>query len=69
MRQQPELRLTTVRCSTCEATFTTRTARAAIEVEICSNCHPAYTGEARAPRSVERIERFEQRRARARTAA
>jgi ribosomal protein L31 len=38
-------------------------------VDICSNCHPAYTGEARAPRSVERIERFEQRRARARVAA
>jgi large subunit ribosomal protein L31 len=69
MTKQPELRLTTVRCSTCDRTFTTRSTRDSIVVDICSNCHPAYTGEARAPRQVERIERFERRRARARVAA
>ena len=63
MTTQPTLRLTTVRCSTCETTFTTRSTRDSISVDVCSNCHPAYTGEARAPRQVERIERFERRRA------
>ena len=35
----------------------------AISVEVCSNCHPAYTGRERAGASGGRIERFERRRA------
>jgi ribosomal protein L31 len=33
-------------------------------VDVCSNCHPAYTGIERALASGSRIERFERRRAR-----
>ena len=62
----PELTLTTVRCSSCGNAFTTRSNRAEIVVDVCSNCHPAYTGIERAVRSGSRIERFERRRAAAR---
>jgi large subunit ribosomal protein L31 len=58
----PELTLATVRCSTCGTTFVTRSTQSEIVVDVCSNCHPAYTGVERATRSGSRIERFERRR-------
>jgi large subunit ribosomal protein L31 len=58
----PELTLTTVRCTTCGNTFTTRSTRSELVVDTCSSCHPAYTGVERAARSGSRIERFERRR-------
>src|SRR5262245_37881379 len=62
----PELMLTTVRCTSCGTTFTTRSTRRELVVDTCSNCHPAYTGVERAARSGSRIERFERRRQKAR---
>ncbi len=58
----PELTLTSVRCTSCGTTFTTRSTRSEIVVDVCSKCHPAYTGIERATRSGSRIERFERRR-------
>jgi large subunit ribosomal protein L31 len=58
----PELTLATVRCTTCGATFTTRSTRSELVVDSCSSCHPAYTGLERAAQSGSRIERFERRR-------
>jgi large subunit ribosomal protein L31 len=52
-----------VRCSSCGATFTTRSTAEAISVDVCSNCHPAYTGQERAVASGGRVERFNRRRA------
>jgi large subunit ribosomal protein L31 len=54
--------LATVRCTTCGNTFTTRSTRGELVVDVCSNCHPAYTGVERATRGGSRIERFERRR-------
>ncbi len=62
-----ELNLTTVRCTSCGSTFTMRSTQSAIVVDVCSNCHPAYTGVERQVSSGSRIERFERRRAAART--
>jgi large subunit ribosomal protein L31 len=62
----PELITTTVRCGSCGNVFTTRSTRAELVVEVCSNCHPAYTGRERAHTHGSRIERFERRRARSR---
>jgi large subunit ribosomal protein L31 len=39
-----------------------RSTRGEIALEICSNCHPIYTGVARPARSGSRVERFERRR-------
>jgi large subunit ribosomal protein L31 len=58
----PELTLTTVLCSSCGNAFTTRSTRSEISVDVCSNCHPAYTGIERAKTHGDRIERFERRR-------
>jgi large subunit ribosomal protein L31 len=59
----PETRIATVACSSCGATFETRSSRGSIEVEICSACHPAYTGVERTIHRGSRIERFQRRRA------
>ena len=59
----PELTYTTVRCSSCGNAFATRSNRPEIVVDVCSNCHPAFTGVERAVQSGSRIERFERRRA------
>jgi large subunit ribosomal protein L31 len=58
----PELTLTTVRCTSCGTTFTTRSSRRELVVDACSSCHPAYTGVVRSAPSGSRIERFERRR-------
>jgi large subunit ribosomal protein L31 len=60
--QHPELTLATVRCSTCGNVFTTRSTRSEVVVDVCSSCHPAYTGVERAVARSSRIERFERRR-------
>ena len=56
--------LATVRCASCGEVFTTRSTRSEITVDVCSKCHPAYTGVERPFQSKGRIERFERRRAR-----
>jgi large subunit ribosomal protein L31 len=61
----PQLTATTVNCSNCGTTFETRSTRPSLHVEVCSQCHPAYTGRERAVNRGSRIERFERRRARA----
>jgi len=61
----PQLTATAVSCSNCGTTFETRSTRSSLHVEVCSQCHPAYTGVERAVSRGSRIERFERRRARA----
>ena len=61
--KHPERMTTSVRCSTCGNEFTTRSTRSELVVDVCSSCHPAYTGVERAVARGGRIERFERRRA------
>jgi large subunit ribosomal protein L31 len=49
---------TTVHCNGCNTTFTTRTTVEAISVEICSNCHPFYTGKQKLVDTAGRVDRF-----------
>jgi large subunit ribosomal protein L31 len=51
-----------VRCSSCGAQFIISSTAEAFSVDVCSNCHPAYTGRERTVASGGRIERFERRR-------
>jgi len=39
----------------------TRSTKANIHVEICSNCHPFYTGKQKLVDSAGRVERFQKR--------
>jgi large subunit ribosomal protein L31 len=47
-------------CS-CGNTFTTGSTKKQLKVELCSNCHPFFTGERRIMDTAGRVERFNQR--------
>jgi large subunit ribosomal protein L31 len=49
-----------VRC-TCGNEFTTRATQEEIHVEVCSNCHPFYTGRQKLIDTGGRVERFQRR--------
>ena len=61
----PEYVETTVKCA-CGNTFKTRSTRKSISVEICSACHPFYTGKQKFVDSEGRVERFQKKYADAR---
>ncbi len=46
---------------TCGNEFTTRATRAELHVEVCSNCHPFYTGRQKLVDTGGRVERFQRR--------
>lgn len=50
----------TVQCA-CGNTFQTRATRPVLHVEVCSNCHPYFTGEQRIVDTAGRVERFKRR--------
>ena len=56
----PEYVLATVHCS-CGNTFTTRSTKPELHVEICSACHPFYTGKQKFVDAAGRIERFQKK--------
>ena len=49
-----------VTCS-CGNTFITGSTRKELKVEVCSQCHPFYTGERRVLDATGRVERFKKR--------
>ncbi len=52
---------TPVRCMTCGTTWTTGSTVESLTVEICSNCHPFYTGEQRIVDTEGRVDKFMKR--------
>ena len=56
----PEYQTATVRCG-CGETWETRSTKAEIRIEVCSTCHPFYTGEQRIVDTAGRVERFRRR--------
>jgi large subunit ribosomal protein L31 len=63
LTRHPTLHSIGVRCSSCGASFDLRSTADALSVDVCSNCHPAYTGRERSAAGGGRIERFNRRRA------
>ena len=53
----PEYVESSVTC-VCGKTFTTRSTKKEIRVEICSQCHPFYTGQQKFVDSAGRVEKF-----------
>ena len=45
----------------CGNTFTTRSTKKEIRVEICSNCHPFFTGKQKFIDSAGRVEKFKKK--------
>ncbi len=51
---------TVVTCG-CGNTFKTGSVKSELRVDVCSNCHPFYTGQQRAAQARGRIEQFNKR--------
>jgi large subunit ribosomal protein L31 len=56
----PEYVEATVHCS-CGNTFQTRSTKPTLRVDVCSNCHPFYTGTQRIVDAAGQVERFRRR--------
>jgi large subunit ribosomal protein L31 len=56
----PRYELCVVKCN-CGNTFETRSTNKEITVEICSNCHPFFTGKQKLMDSEGRIEKFKKK--------
>jgi large subunit ribosomal protein L31 len=54
----------TISCA-CGNTWQTRSTKAAVHLDICSRCHPFFTGEQRIVDTAGRVERFRTRAAKA----
>ena len=56
----PDYVIATVHCS-CGNTFQTRSTKSELRVELCSACHPFYTGKQKLVDTGGRVERFPRR--------
>ncbi len=56
----PKYEVTTIHCA-CGETFESRSTRSEIKVEICSKCHPFYTGRQKLIDTGGRVDRFKKR--------
>lgn len=59
----PNYRKATITCA-CGVTYETRSTRGSFSIEICSNCHPYFTGKQKLIDSAGRVERFQRKYAR-----
>ncbi|MBN2135296.1 MAG: 50S ribosomal protein L31 [Acidobacteria bacterium] len=53
----PELHTVDVTCA-CGATWKTRTTKKELTLDICSSCHPFYTGKQKLVDTAGRVEKF-----------
>ncbi len=56
----PVYKIVNVTCA-CGETFTTRSTKDDMRLEICAKCHPFFTGKQKLIDSAGRVERFERR--------
>ncbi len=56
----PKVFNSVIKCA-CGATFETKSTEKEIHVEICSNCHPFFTGKQKFVDAAGRIERFKKK--------
>lgn len=57
---RPEYKETTVKCA-CGAEYKTRSTKENIRVDICSKCHPFFTGKQKLVDTGGRVDRFKKR--------
>jgi large subunit ribosomal protein L31 len=58
----PEYMVCNVHCS-CGYNYVTRSTKSDLRVELCSECHPFYTGKQKVVDTAGRVERFQRRQA------
>lgn len=54
----PEYTTAKITCMSCGTEWETRSTRPEIRIELCSNCHPFYTGQQRIVDTAGQVERF-----------
>jgi large subunit ribosomal protein L31 len=70
MTNHPETHLIDAVCASCGTPYHVRSTAGSLSIDVCANCHPAYTGaKAVAAAAGSRIERFNRRAALAADAA
>jgi large subunit ribosomal protein L31 len=59
MKQEihPDYKLATVSCA-CGVSFQTRSTKETVKLDICSNCHPFYTGKQKLIDTEGRVDKF-----------
>lgn len=57
----PKYETAQVTCLTCNTTWQTRSTRKELRVDVCSNCHPFYSGEQRLMDTAGQVDRFMKR--------
>ena len=56
----PKYETTTITCA-CGSNFETRSTKPNLRIDVCSRCHPFFTGEQRIVDTAGRVERFNRR--------
>lgn len=56
----PKYEEVNVHCA-CGASWTTRSTKGDLSIEICSNCHPFFTGKQKLVDTAGRVERFQRK--------
>ena len=59
----PEYVESTISCTSCGSEVHTHSTVPVVRLDLCSNCHPFYTGKKRIVDTAGRVDRFNQRRA------
>ncbi|QIW62629.1 50S ribosomal protein L31 [Mycoplasmopsis gallinacea] len=50
-----------VKCSTCDKAFNFKSTKSSFAVDVCSGCHPVYTGNRTQVKATGRIDAFNKR--------
>jgi large subunit ribosomal protein L31 len=57
----PTYHQATVVCGSCHTTFVVGSTRESLHVDVCSNCHPFFTGKQTIVDTAGQVERFQKR--------
>ncbi len=57
----PKYHQATVRCGSCGTEFTIGSTRTELHVDVCSSCHPFFTGKQNIIDTAGQVERFQRR--------
>ncbi|SJZ52793.1 50S ribosomal protein L31 [Mycoplasmopsis verecunda] len=57
----PEYHTVEAKCSTCQKSFTFKSVKPNFTLDVCSGCHPVYTGSRAQVKATGRIDRFNRR--------
>ncbi len=57
----PKMQKVSISCTTCSNSFELKSTIEEIKIDICSNCHPFYTGKQTSGTKAGRIDKFNKR--------